>query len=131
MNYTDIIRSSVDTSITLKLFKSREIAAKYHIFNSELTTFSLSKCKNKLGNFNPERLKTTAVEAYPIENRPRGTDDIKSVKFYQKTIKVGNDIPPIWIVKKDDKFILLDGVHRIVASHIEGKKSINCYIIKM
>jgi hypothetical protein len=100
-----------------------------HIFNSELISFPLSKCQ-KLENFNPERLQPSAIKAYPIHNRPRGNKDISSVKYYQKLIKNKIDITPIWIIKKNNKYILLDGVHRIVASYIENKNNIQTYLIK-
>ena len=75
-------------------------------------------------NFNPERLQNSAVKAYPLHNRPRGNADIRSVKFHQKIIQQKKEINPIWILKKDGKVILLDGAHRLVASHIENKKYI-------
>jgi len=72
----------------------------------------------------------TAVTAYPLPNgRPRGDDDISSVKFYQKQIQQKKDITPIWIVQKNKKYILLDGAHRIVATYIEDKQYINAYVI--
>ena len=33
------------------------------------------------------------------------------------------------MIQKDNKYTLLDGVHRIVASYIENKKYINAYVI--
>lgn len=38
---------------------------------------------------------------------------------------------PIWMIQKDKKYILLDGVHRIVASYIENKDNIDAYIINV
>ena len=69
------------------------------------------------------------MKAYPLNDRPRGNNDISSVKFYQKQIKKRKIITPIWLVLKDKKYILLDGAHRIVASYIENKKNIQAYII--
>jgi len=113
----------------MKLFTSIEKASHAHIFNSKLEKFSLSKCNEELLNFNPQRLQKTAVKAYPLNNRPRGDIDIKSVKFYQKKLQNNNEIDPIWIIKKNNNYILLDGVHRIVASYIENKKYILANII--
>jgi hypothetical protein len=128
MDYIQVLRDSIETSLTMKLFKSKEESLNNHIFNSELILFSLSNCKN-LNNFNLERLQKSAIKAYPLHNRPRGDKDIKSVKYYQKLIKNNIDIQPIWIVKKNNNYILLDGAHRIVASYIENKKNIKSYII--
>ncbi len=128
MNYIQVIKDSVETSVSMKIFKNKKESSFAHIFKSKLTKIPLSKFKN-VDNFNPQRLKKSAVEAYPLNNRPRGKNDINSVKYYQKLIKENNNITPIWMIKKNNKFILLDGAHRIVASYIENKKYVNAYII--
>ena len=99
MSYIQVLHDSIETSVSIKLFKSKEEATIKHIFNSKLIYFPLSKCKN-LDNFNPERLQTTAIKAYPLDNRPREDKDISSVEYYQKLIKNKLDIQPIWIMKK-------------------------------
>ena len=129
MDYIEVLRDSIETSVSMKLFKTKEEATMKHVFNSELISFPLSKCKN-LDNFEPERLQPCAVKSYPLHNRPRGDEDISCVKYYQKRIKNKLDIQPIWIIKKNNNYILLDGAHRIVASNIENKKFIPCYLIK-
>ena len=128
MDYIQVLRDSIETSVSMKLYKSKEEATMKHIFNSKLISFPLSKCKN-LNNFNPERLQHSAVKSYPLHNRPRGDKDISSVKYYQKQIKNKLDIQPIWIIKKNNNYILLDGAHRIVASYIENKQFIPSYLI--
>lgn len=128
MSYIQVLHDSIETSVSIKLFKSKEEATIKHIFNSKLIYFPLSKCKN-LDNFNPERLQTTAIKAYPLDNRPREDKDISSVEYYQKLIKNNLDIQPIWIMKKNNNYVLLDGAHRIVASYIENKHYIPTYLI--
>jgi len=128
MDYIKILGDSIETSVSMKLFKTKEKATMKHIFNSTLISFPLSKCKN-LDNFNPERLQTSATKSYPLHDRPRGDKDISSVKYYQKLIKNKLDIQPIWIIKKNNNYILLDGAHRIVASYIENKQYIPTYLI--
>ena len=128
MSYIQVLHDSIETSVSIKLFKSKEEATIKHIFNSKLIYFPLSKCKN-LDNFNPERLQTTAIKAYPLDNRPREDEDISSVEYYQKLIKNKLDIQPIWIMKKNNNYVLLDGAHRIVASYIEHKHYIPTYLI--
>jgi hypothetical protein len=130
MDSIEILQDSIDTSINLNLFESREKASVAHIFNSKLKKISLNKCKKNLTNFDINRLQKTAIEAYPLNNRPRGENDIKSVKYYQKQIINKKQIQPIWIISKNKKYILLDGAHRIVASYIENKSDIDAYIIK-
>ena len=129
MNNIQILIDSISTSVNMKLFTSIEKASHAHIFNSKLEKFLISKCNEELLNFNPQRLQSTAVKAYPLDNRPRGDIDIKSVKFYQKQLQNKKEIDAIWILRKNDNYILLDGVHRIVASYIEKKKYILAYII--
>lgn len=129
MDYIQVLQDSIETSVSIKLFKSKEESTMMHIFNSKLISFPLSKCKY-LYNFNPERLQSSAIKSYPLHNRPRGDKDISSVKYYQKLIKNKLDIQPIWIIKRNNNYILLDGAHRIVASYIENKKYILTYLIK-
>jgi hypothetical protein len=129
MDYIRIVKDSVRTSIALNLFRSDEESTIKHIFFSKLISFPLSKCK-KLYNFNSERLKKSAIKSYPLYDRPRGNKDISSVKYYQKIIKNKLNFQPIWIIKINNNYTLLDGAHRIVASYIENKKYIPAYLIK-
>lgn len=126
-NYINILQDSIDTSVNMKIFKNREDASMAHIFKSKLVKINMTQII-LLENFNPDRLKKSAEKAYPLNNRPRGDADINSVIHYQKLIQENKDISPIWIIKKD-KYILLDGAHRIVASYIENKTYIYAYII--
>jgi hypothetical protein len=128
MNYINIIQHSIGTSLNLKIFKNESDALFAHIYKSKLVKLPLSIFTN-VDNFDPIRLQKSAVKAYPINNRPRGKNDISSVKYHQKQIQQDKDISPIWIIQKNNKYILLDGAHRIVASYIEDKKYIDAYII--
>ena len=133
MDYISVLQDSIDTAVSMNIFKNREDATTAHIFKSNLDKIPLSifKDTNKVGNFDPDRLKTTAEDAYPLPNgRPRGDKDIDSVKFYQKQIQQQKDISPIWLIQQNDKYVLLDGAHRIVANYIEDIKHINAYIIQ-
>ena len=128
MDYISVLQDSIDTSIDMNLFRSRSSSSMAHIFRSKLINFPLLKFKN-VDNFDQIRLKKSAVEAYPLYDRPRGNKDISSVKFYQKQIQKKKAILPVWMILKDKKYILLDGAHRIVASYIENKNTIPAYII--
>lgn len=99
MNYVQVIKDSIDTSITMKLFTNRKEASYAHIFKSKLVKIPMTKFKN-VNNFNPNRLQKSAVKAYPPSDRPRGNKDISSVKYYQKLIKDKKDVTPIWMIKK-------------------------------
>ena len=129
MEYINIIQDSIETSVSMKIYKNINDAMYAHIYKSKLEKIQLKEFLN-MENFNSNRLQTSAVKAYPINDRPRGKNDITSVKYYQKLIQNNKYIQPIWIIYKNNKYILLDGVHRIVASYIEQKSFINAYIIR-
>jgi hypothetical protein len=131
MDYVSVLRDSIDTSVSMKIFQNREEASLAHIFRSKLDKIPLSIFKD-VNNFDPNRLQPTAEQAYPLPNRrPRGDKDISSVKFYQNQIQQQKEVIPIWLIQQNNKFVLLDGVHRIVASYIEDIKHVNAYIIHL
>lgn len=119
---------SVETSVNgLKLFSSIKTASYAHIFKSEFVDFPMSECK-KLENIDPIRF---SQDPYPENDRPRGNNDLLSVKYHRKIIQKEGHTSPIWIAKKGNRYIKLDGVHRIVAAHLEKKRSIPAYIVKV
>lgn len=131
MDYVSVIKDSVTTSVFIKIFKNRDDALLAHIFNSNLVKIPLYTFQD-VENFNPNRLQKTAEDSYPLSSdRPRGDDDISSVKYYQTQIQEKKHITPIWMIQKNNKYILLDGAHRIVASYIENAPNIYAYIIKI
>jgi ParB-like chromosome segregation protein Spo0J len=79
-----------------------------------------------LENVNPLRL---SQDPYPEGDRPRGQRDLDSVKFHRRIIRKKGNTSPIWIAKKGNRYIILDGVHRLVASNLEHKRSIPCHIV--
>ena len=124
------MRDSVSTSVNIKLFENKQDARLAHILKSKLVEIPLSMfANNGVENFNSDRLKDSAVKAYPLDDRPRGNVDISSVEYHQSQIKQQNDIDPIWLVYKNNKYLLLDVAHRIVASYIEGVEFIRAYVI--
>ena len=68
-DYINFLQDSVDTSVSMKIFKNREDASVAHIFKSKLVKLPLSLFTD-VDNFNPDRLKKKAVKAYPINDRP-------------------------------------------------------------
>jgi NADH:ubiquinone oxidoreductase subunit E len=125
------IVDSINTSISMKIFKNKEEAAYSHIFNSKLVKIPLNTFKNdNVDNFYSVKLQKSAVKAYPLTDRPRGKEDISSVKYYQKQIQQKKGITPVWMIQKNKKYILLDGAHRIVASYIEDMP-VYAYIINI
>lgn len=129
-DYIYFLKDSIITSVSMKIFKNIEDASVAHIFKSMLVKLPLSLFTD-VDNFNPDRLKKKAINAYPINDRPRCNSDITCVKYYQKQIQQKKEISPIWLIQINNKYVLLDGAHRIVASYILGKKNINAYVITL
>lgn len=119
------MEDSVSTSVCLQIFTNRQDAINAHTSKSKLVKLPMSIFTN-VKNFNPNRLQKSAENAFPINNRPRGDKDIKSVEYHQKQIQQNT---PIWLIKQNKTYLLLDGVHRIVAHYIEGKQYIYAYVI--
>ena len=128
MDYLSVLQDSIDTSIEIKIFKTREEASIAHIFHSKLVKLHIS-IFNNIDNFDSNRLHKSVEKAYPVNNRPRGEDDVSSVTYYKTQLQQKNEIIPIFMINKNNKYILLDGSHRIVASYIEEKEHINAYVI--
>lgn len=78
-------------------------------------------------NIENQRLNTyfhakTAEEAYPVDDRPRGTQDIESISYLSTT---NDPISPIIIVhcfdtQGKERFIKLDGAHRLIGAKIRN-----------
>ena len=96
MDYIPVLVDSVETAVSQKLFKTKQEAAFAHIFKSKLVRLPIGTFAN-VENFDPARLQTSAVKAYPLTNRPRGDADIKSVKYLQKQIQHHEQLAPIWL----------------------------------
>jgi hypothetical protein len=78
------MRDSVSTSVNIKLFENKQDARLAHILKSKLVEIPLSMFENNgVENFNSDRLKDSAVKAYPLDDRPRGNADTSSVEYHQ------------------------------------------------
>lgn len=120
------LKDSVNTSVTLKLYKTKKASLFDHIHHSQLVSFPLSILKN-LGNFNIKRLSSNP---YPNEDRPRGQADLDSVLHHRRVIHQQGSTDPIWVLLKGGVYTLLDGAHRIVAAYLEHKDTIPAYIVQ-
>jgi hypothetical protein len=125
MDYIQSLRDSVETSVSLKLFSSQKVAAEHHVFNTTYEMLSMSDCKT-LENIAATRFSS---DPYPAHDRPRGQKDLESVKYHRRIIRKNGNTEPIWIAKKGERYIVLDGVHRIVATNLENKRQIPAYIV--
>jgi hypothetical protein len=126
----DLVKSSVDKSVELKLFKDKKSASYSHLYDYKIELIPLSKIKKGLfENFKDERLKGKDEEkAYPEDNRPKGIYNIEAVKFHRDLI-TQNKNPIIFVVIKDNKYYLIHGSHKIVAANLEKLKKIDAYVV--
>lgn len=130
MHFLEILRDSVETSVSMGLFKTKRDALYAHVYRSHPTDLSFSKIR-RMDNFNPDRLQRSASLAYPPKDRPRGARDIQSVKHSVKKIRSREAVPAIWVLQKKKRLILLDGAHRIVAHYMAKKQSVPAFVIKI
>ena len=122
------MNDSVKTSLHIGMFSSLGSALHSHTFHRTFVHFPLSKC-NELHNFNSTvRLSATP---YPEHDRPRGQADLDSVAYHARLIQTNCDINPVWIAFQNGEYTLLDGAHRIVASHLENKQTVPSYVINI
>lgn len=79
-------------------------------------------------NLNLKRVSASSVSrAYPVKDRPRGEKDLQSVK---RLIKNGTAFPII-IIHNTNRVVLLDGVHRLVASKLTNTKNVRALVLKI
>jgi hypothetical protein len=130
-DYVASMRDSIETSVSMRLFPSKDAAMRAHIDVSEPIKFPMSRfAKGAVDNFDSARLQTSAATAYPPKDRPRGSRDLSSVKFYVAELAAGREPQPIWVLSRENKFTLLDGAHRVVAAHIAQKKYAMAYLVQ-
>ena len=118
MDYIKDIKESINTSITLKIFKTREESIIQHIYHSQLIIYPLIKCRY-LYNFDNINLSDKTYDKKNIKNIVKNINLIKNSKRTS----------PIWIINHKNNDILLHGTDSIIASHIENKKTIDAYYI--
>lgn len=128
MESIKIMDNSIGTSMLLRLFPSEKDAAYAHIFKSTFLKFPMVDARG-LENFN--HAVRLSKEPYPKDDRPRGQEDLDSVQYHRRAIRKNGSTEPIWIALKDGKHILLDGAHRLVATHLENKRTIPAFIVRV
>lgn len=120
------LHDAIVTSVSMGIFPSRAVAIKAQS-TATFVNLPLSKFRN-MENFDPARLNPTP---YPAHNRPRGEDDIASVNFHRRILKKKQELEPVWIVLHKNRYVLLDGAHRVAAANLEDEKTIPAYIITL
>lgn len=107
----------------------------YSLLNRPIKIRLKNIIQSKIENLNYKRLTAkTPKTAYPFNQRPRGNRDISSVEWHIEQLRKKNPILPIIIIKTRDSHnkqhtILLDGMHRLVASVIAKRKTIPTIVL--
>jgi hypothetical protein len=119
---------SVKTAMThFKMFSSMDEAYYYHNFRRSLYLLPIKECSH-INNLAPIRL---TANPFPPEHRPRGQADLDSLKYHTEMIRKYGSTTPIWLIKQNNLYTLLDGVHRIAASNLEAKDHVPCYVVDL
>ena len=113
--YIRHFKNKYTPSLSFTKFYKQSLLGKYKLY-------SIKELQNlNVINLNYDRLVKDIKDAYP--DKPRGDEDIKSIKYSMENV-----VSPICIMKINSKYILLDGMHRIVASNIMNSKVMVCLI---
>lgn len=119
----DCITDAISTYEKYYLKSYGEIK-KFKFVEHKIATIEQMRTWNML-NIGWNRLQSTPEKAYPENDRPRGDSDIASINYALNIIdgKIERDgkLSPIIVFEVQGKKILLDGVHRMVASYIRDK----------
>lgn len=124
------LKDSINTSLQIGLYKTKEKASLAHTQKAKAKRFSLRFFKTRrIENLGPQRL---TAKPYPTTDRPRGKADLLSVTYQRKTIRrTGTISAPIWLHRnKKRRYTMLDGVHRLVAANLENLKTIPVFLIE-
>lgn len=101
-----------------------ELTFRAHLRQGYYTTWPVAEFVHpkppvEIENMSPERLQArSAEEAYPLRQRQRGQKDLDSVEYLRET---DDFVSPIIMIKRSPAtYILLDGMHRLVASALRS-----------
>lgn len=104
---TQSLRDATETARTVYGVKIKQ---------SEYTQFTIDEFENLHAENHRAVRGKSLVEIFPANDRPRGQQDIDSVKYH-----ISHQSHPIILLKMDNsRWIVLDGVHRIIAAYIGG-----------
>jgi hypothetical protein len=123
------MNDSVETSVSMRFFPSLASALRAHLMarrgNVPMSLFT----RGAVANISRQRLSRTP---YPPHDRPRGAKDMASMQYHQRLVRQGHPVPPVWLLRKarGGKLVLLDGVHRVAALHLEGSLHVPAYLVE-
>lgn len=127
-----VITDAVDAVLFIQLCNDAREVCYACVFKSKMIDFKMTDYNKKnIHNINIYRNADTPEKCYPENDRPRGYEDVVSVRHHMKTLQEGRELEPIWILQIHGKKYILDGFHRIAAVSVEKHPSIRAYYVKM
>jgi hypothetical protein len=127
-----VITDAVDAVLFIQLCSDVREVCYACVFKSKMIDFKMADYNKKnIHNINIYRNSDTPEKCYPENDRPRGYEDVVSVRHHMKTLQEGHELEPIWILQINGKKYILDGFHRIAATSVEKRASIKAYYVKM
>jgi hypothetical protein len=127
-----VITDAVDAVLFIQLCNDAKEVCFACVFRSKLIDFKMADyTKQNIHNINVYRNLGTPEACYPECDRPRGYEDVVSVKHHMKHLQEGRELEPIWIMNINSKKYILDGFHRIAAISCEKRPTIKAYYVKM
>jgi len=126
----DTLSAAIGTAMALNLFPSEDAAVRTIVSNTTEKQIPIALFKSgAVDNINPQRFSKLP---YPPSDRPRGQANLDSVKHHRRTVRAKGRIEsPIWVAKKGKKLIMLDGVHRTVATYLEKKRTVPAFVVNL
>lgn len=127
---TDTLTAAIGTAVELGLFPTETDAVRTFVGHTTEKKLPLSLFRSgAVDNINPQRFSQTP---YPTSDRPRGQANLRSVAHHRRTVRAkGRVDAPIWVAKKNRKYIMLDGVHRTVATYLENKRTVPAFVVNI
>lgn len=127
-----VITDAIDAVLFIQLSNDMKEIAYASVFRSKLVDFKMTDYnKSYIHNINVFRNLDTPEKCYPECDRPRGLEDLVSVRHHCKILQQGKELEPIWMLNIHGKRYILDGFHRIAATCCEKRPIIKCYYVKM
>ena len=123
------MNDAVETSMSMGFFPSLDRALRAHLTARQGNVPMRMFTRGKVGNISRQRLSRMP---YPPHDRPRGTKDMASLRYHRRLIRQGHPVPPVWLLqpRRGKKLVLLDGVHRVAALHLEGVSQVPAYVVE-
>lgn len=110
MVWGDTVLDETDGRETARSMFGTEIVGGEYVYADKIE-FDCMRMQNHRATLDAK----TVEDVFPPGDRPRGDDDVKSVRHHMTT---DADVDPVMVFLDEDTYTVLDGVHRIVAAYL-------------